>query len=274
MVNFNDTTAINSEIIGKINCNFSGIKGKIKLGIFENVNLKQNPSDLCVLPNGNLLFANYKSMSITVYDSNLNFIKTVEKISSSYSIEPFSIVTNNFDKIYICENNHVAMTDFNFNLIKKYGSNKMELEDPRYILFHEGFLYVCDCSSMRIQKLNSDLILTTTFYLKIKPRQIQIIDKIACIIPLHDGLYFYDLNNFELKIQYDHNNGFIFVKDDIFYQFHKETMKIDCFDKYGQFIESIDLKLNHNTDYTGYFVAGIFHDKLIIQSISKQIFVA
>ena len=274
MIKFNDTTTINTELIGTVNCNFSGIKGKLKLGIFENVNLKHNPSDLCVLPNGNLLFANYKSMSIAMYDSNLNFIKNIDRISNSFSTEPFSIATNNFDKIYICETNHVVMTDFSFNLIKKFGSNKTELEDPRYILFHDSFLYVCDCSCMRIQKLNSDLILTSTFYLNIKPRQIQIIDKIACIRPLHDGLYFYDLKNFELKIKYDHHNGFIFVNQDTFYQFHKETMKIDCFDKYGEFAETVNLKLNHDTDYTGYFVAGVFHDKFVIQSINKQIFIA
>ena len=243
------------------------------MGMFESKNIKYNPSDLCTLPNGNLIFANYKSLNMTVHDLNFNLLKTIDKLSNSYMIEPFSIATNNFDKIYICEYNFIVMTDLDFNFIKKYGSNTTELEDPRYILFHNDYLYVCDCSSMRVQKLNSDLVLKATYFLSIKPRQIQIIDKTACVRPLHDGLYFYDLLSFELKIKYDQANGFILINDNLFFQYHKESMKIDCFDESGYFVETINLKLNHNTDYVGYFIAGIFHGHFIFQSIDKKIFI-
>jgi hypothetical protein len=267
---FNDTP-VSSDLIGTLSCNFKGIRGKMKLGIYESMNIGFNPSDMCQLPNGNIIFANYKRNNMSVFDTNINFVKNIDKLTNHYNIEPFSITTNNVDKIYICEYNYVTMTDLGFNYQKKFGTSKIELEDPRYILFHDEFLYVCDCSSMRIQKLSAELTLKATFLLDIKPRQMKIIDKIACIRSLHDGLYFYDLVNFQLKMKYGQTNGFILIHDYLFFQFRRETMEMDCFDKNGVWIESINLKLMRDVDFEGYFIAGFFNGKFILQSSYKKI---
>ena len=124
---------------------------------------------------------------------------------------------------------------------------------------------------MRIQKLNSDLELKATFLLETKPRQIKIIERLACIRSLHDGLYFYDLVNFELKFKYGQTSGFIFVHDNMFFQFNNETMDIDLFDKDALHIEKIYLKLHRDCDFEGYFVAGFVNEKFICQWNHKKI---
>ena len=75
--------------IGKIktntNCiqriNNINVANRIREGRYKLIYLNVEPFDLCVLPNGNILCADFREHNISVYDKHLKLIKKVELYS-------------------------------------------------------------------------------------------------------------------------------------------------------------------------------------------------
>jgi hypothetical protein len=65
---------------------------RIKTGDYKQTTTKVRPSDISVLSNGFILTANCKDMNLTVYDTNVKAVKTIDKISYQ-PFKPISIAT-------------------------------------------------------------------------------------------------------------------------------------------------------------------------------------
>ena len=210
------------------------------------VDLKDDPIDFCILPNENILFANYfSSKDLTLYDQNFIFIKNITKIND-YEIRPFSLETNKKDRIYInnfCKT--IIMTDLDFNYLNEFGSNANEIIGAFFMLFHNQILYICDIKDKFIIKLDSyTLQLKSKIYLDIKPAQIQIINNLASIT-CGNSIYFYDIIDFNLKHKYD-KSAQTTVLDHKFLCIVSNQLSINTFifNKYGNINESITF--NHS----------------------------
>ena len=77
---------IDGNLIGELNSlnkDYSKqIIQRIKENQFERLDVIKSPLDLCVLPNGNLLLANFDSSNLLVYDQNMKHVKTVDTINN------------------------------------------------------------------------------------------------------------------------------------------------------------------------------------------------
>jgi hypothetical protein len=214
------------------------LKGRLKLRKFQSVDLEYELTDFCVLPNDKLVTANYYNNSLCIYDENFILIENITTINNS-KIEPFSVTTNNIDRIYICDDTNILMTDLEFKFVSKF-SDEVELKNPHYILFYNEFLYVCYLDNNCIVKFHFDLKINTKYYLEIKPYQMTIINNLACVVPSKDQefFYFYDLVDFRVKYKYPRRK-FTIIYDNNFFALNEE--KIDSYDKTGTLLDSISL---------------------------------
>ena len=265
-----ESESISVDQIGTIACNFTGIQGRVKLGNYKIIELRDDPNDLCILPNGNLLFSNYfTSKQLSVYDDNFVFIKNVSKINEK-EINPFSVETNNKDKIYINNWTKIFMTDLDFNYLSEYGSNTNDLNGPCFMLFYDESLYVCDMDNKSILKLNSDLKPQSRIHLNIKPIQIQVIGRLACIIPENkdEFFYFYDLHDLNLKHKYNRCVNSIAYENRFFCI---NGILIDCFNKDGSYADSIRFNVAFNFSTCPFM--KIKNSKLLYHRCDKKLFI-
>ena len=199
------------------------------------IDLNEDPSDLCVLPNGNFVMTQFNSTNdiLSVYDKNFNFIERIHKLNDEY-IHAFSIVTNELDRIYINNLDKIISTDLEFNYLFEFNSKENQLNTLCYMLFNNESLYICDCNDKCIIIFNSDLKLQTKRYLDIKPVQMQILNSVSCIVPNPDDpfLYFYDLINFTLKLKVDRCSNII-VHENKFFGINGTIIKV--FDNRGNY---------------------------------------
>lgn len=259
------------ECIGTLDCNFNGLQGNIRSGIYETIDLVEDSNDFCILPNDNFLLTNFfTTKTLRVYDENFVFIKNVTKINN-IDIFPFSVETNKINRIYINDyGRHIIMTDLNFNYLGHYGPDK--LKTAYYMLFHKNLLYICDYGDQCIVVLDSILNLRLKYYLDIKPIQIQILNNLACVVPQKEDnfMYFYDLDNFTVKYKYDKCPRIV-VHQDKFYCLKESQIK--CYDKTGLLTDTIFLGRVKGCNNSDTPFMKIKEDKLFIKRFESQLFV-
>ena len=201
--------ALSKNIIGKISCNFSNLKDKIKIGAFKSVSLNVKPFEICTLPNGHLISVNSEPKCITVYDMKKDFelVKRFDKIGA-LEIGDFHVTTNNLDKIYFSDSkkHRIFLTNFNFNILKEFGSkgiNADEFDTPQGLCFYNNFVYLCDSKNKRIVMLDENLSTSRVFCkLDFIPWQIKISFFSACIKEMDtDRVFFF--NMYAQSLEYD-----------------------------------------------------------------------
>lgn len=255
--------------MGKIDINFKNLTNLLKTSNYKKLNLKIKPKDLCVLSNKYLLAANYDSNNLTMYDTEFNLVKTINRINNR-EIQPGYITSNKIDKIYICERHHnrIVMTDFDFNFIRQIGSkgvNNDQFNFPCGILYDNNSVYVCDSKNKRLQKFDSDLGFQKSYSLDFEPWKLRITNSVACIVQNKYGyIYFYDLNSFQLLTKHRGSNSAILGLDYCFYQLRWKLNKICCYNSHGNFIDEIHVKLEDDIKFDGFEILCYFNEKFLI----------
>ncbi len=243
----------------------------IKTGLYRIVTIDSHPTDVCVLSDQQLLVADYIDEHLAIYDSDFKLIRKIREINES-SIKPLSLATNRIDKIYVLDykNEKILSTDYNFKLLGFIQNTS--LCNPDGMFYYQNFLYICDITGKSIKKFDANLVLEDELRLDFKPLNIQIANSnLACIRPYElDGIYFYDIEKFCLKLKYNHSNGSIgVIKHENFYKFVFLKKKLYCFNKNGDFCESIVLDIDSDDElieFEGTECVLDFHGNFIITS--------
>jgi hypothetical protein len=145
------------------------------------------------LPNKQLLFLNYASISIR--DENFNLVKIIDFLNGD-EIKPldFAYMKNMF---YMTDEQNNCIYKFNLNLTKvescgSFGTDIYEFHSPIGLCFIKNNLYVCDKFNKRIQIFDVDLNFVATWALDYAPFLIRA--SYSSIVVLgSSGLFFYDL---------------------------------------------------------------------------------
>ena len=230
------------------------------------------PYDLCVLPNDLLLVADLLNQKLYLYAKNFKLINIIDKINNDV-IQPISVTTNSIDEIYLLDlykddSYRIYKFDFEFKqfttLICNNGSGIVQLNGPRCIRSHKGYLYVCDTNNKRIQKYASNFQFKSTFTLNMTPIKMQIIDNTACVRD-YNTICFYDLETFEIRYKHDRRGyGLIGQINSYFYEYYHKRMF--CYDSDGSRLEEIavgDFE-GQLTDFGYYCGICYFSRKLIL----------
>ena len=217
---------------------------------YELIELLDVSYDMCALPNGNFIFANYLSKNLCIYDANYLYIKYIDKISNQV-IKPFNVVTNNKNRIYINNDNRdIIMTDLDFN----YLDRTKQLKNLSQLIFHEELLYVCERSNNSIAKLNQDLELKARIYIDCVPEKMEILSNLACILT-NDSVLFYD--TVQLCIKYTYNKcSSVIVYENNFFSLDEDRQNIHCYNHDGVLIDS--MRLNFRNDLPRCFNSSVF----------------
>ena len=220
------------------------ILNRLKTGDYRQTTTKVRPSDICVLSNGYILAANCKDLNLTLYDSNIKAVKTIDKISYQ-SFKPISIASKG-DKIYICDigSHRIIRTDLEFRRTALFGSQgfgSSHLNHPHGICFHKQHLFVCDAFNNRIQRLSSRLSFEQSYILDYEPWQIRIANNIACVRGLNvTSIFFYDISvDMTLKFEFTGHNGIIGNIGSCFYEYYAVNAKIYFYDDKGELYEEV-----------------------------------
>ena len=244
----------------------------------ESFDLEMRPIDIAVLPNDQIISANYIDYSIAVYDQNFNLLKKIDKINGKY-FSPIAVQVNSNDKlIYICDyaKHRILMTDVDFNLIKSVGSNGAKIDEfnnPFDICYNNESLYICDHYNERIQIYSKDLEFIKSIQLEYKPWKVKASNSIICVEKnTGHGVYFYSLTNCELIKSYESQiTGRISQFNLFFYVFNHQANEFFCYDENGILKEELTL-----TGVDGIFTNvwdGAFienNGKLLIQSYTTK----
>ena len=234
------------------------------------INLDYEPSDLCSLPNAQLLVASQESNNLKLFDSNFNLIKTIDRIMDE-QFTPISVATNGKNAIYIAEKscNKIIKTDMDFNFIKNLGTTGAgndELNDPSAIIYHENLLYVCDSENQRIKRLNEDLVFQESYALSFKPVKMSVIQDTMCVRPKNDFsfLAFYNLKPFSFKIKVSDRIGNICGLNSWFYEYKHSSNKLRCFDINGGLVDEKILKFFECNSVPCFEIIHYFNSRFLI----------
>lgn len=216
----------------------SDLKKLLKDGNIRTIDLNYRPSSICALPNGNLLSCS-NSDYLQLYDKDLRLIDTISNVAK-YAL---CVATNNRDRIYIpnrgIDANQIVVTDLDLNKIKI--SNPGSVNNPHGLSFYNGYIYVCDYSNKRIQKLTEELAFVQFYQLDFNPTQIKVHNDLACVRPYNlNFICFYEIENFTLKQKYENHGGTISEINGIFYEYNHSNKKIYCYDRNGELKEEIE----------------------------------
>ena len=240
-----------ARLVGEIEYSFSNkslftkmnIINRLKTGKSTVVNIDHRSTDSCLIYDQNyILTANYRDNSLTLYDKNLRLFQKIDDFSG-FTINPFSITTNNLDRIYVSDrdNHRIFMFDYKFKMhgvVGTRGSTNYQFEYPRGITYAANSLYICDWINKRVQKYSAGLLFKASYRLDYNPIQIKAAGNTVCVRSEKTSLYFYDLDRFQLKHKYDHN-GSIYSIDSNFYEYFHDTNKFYCYDDNGEMIEEL-----------------------------------
>jgi hypothetical protein len=239
----------------------------------------------------------FNNHHLVVYDKNLVIcnIKTLEK-------QPNSVATNFEDKIFMfLTDNSVLMTDLELNIIQSIFLNEsIELSVYRnYIYFHNHLIYICQKNENSIARLSykNGLKLHSRIYFDFSPKEIQIVDNVACVSFIdalgREYLNFYDLTSFHLidsnlypktlfaksstdgKLSLKDNHEEILsicTQDSMFFVLFKGGKKIDCFSKKGKKCDSINLNAN-KTSKTESFLRSYQKNFILMHVFENDLFV-
>jgi hypothetical protein len=170
----------------------------------ERIQLKNDPYQIEVLPNGNII--TILSGEIDIYDSNFTHISTI--VTEQITLCSGLAISNK--NIYISDNCHsrIAMTDFEFrkfNFVGKYGTKIAMFKGPSGICFKNDFLYVCDSFNRRIQIFKADLDFECSIDLGYMPWEIRASNTSLCIASQFSAdIEFYDIKSHVLNYRYQH----------------------------------------------------------------------
>ncbi len=264
---------------------FDDIKTVFETFDLEVVDMVTNPNDICVLQTGNLLMANTTQKNLTLFDKNLNLIKTIDKFDD-INFSPSRIACNDIDRIYVIDHSiyQVLMLDLNLKKIKGVGSKgntAKQFDLPNGIAYFSNKIYVCDTNNKRLQILTADLEFINSISLEYQPWLIKISKEAACISRYDKGgIFFYDLEKFTLNNQYDfHGHGRISLIHSNFYESCHSNSKIYCYDSKGLLTEEIDvskykLYLTASADgalavYGGNLIFTSYNQKKLVKLLKK-----
>lgn len=243
---------------------------KLKEREFDIIDINTRPYEITVLPNGYLVAANNDNGQLTLYDSNFNLVKSIDKISNQ-AISPWSITHDEKNKIYI--SNYacrcIISTDLDFNFIK---SQKIEWR-PYGICYKNQIVYVCDFNNYNLHKYSSELVLLQTIKLEIKPWTIKILNDTACINYFGTSeLHFYDLDTFSFKAKYIHGPSRQAVFNSLFYEFERNSQKIYCYDDEGNLLRELEIDKIFNEFFKNGLdgCIALFNDYVVVSSHSQK----
>jgi hypothetical protein len=208
-------------------------------------------ADLCVLPNDQLLAANYGN--VVIYDENFKEIKTISEINNK-PICSTSVTINELNQIYICDfiaktdKSQVILTDLDFKPIKAFSSDGYFT----CICYKNGFLYICDKENKQIIILDKILNKVENIKLDYEPLSIVVSDETICVSCLSmqlpqvrcnfTNLSFYDSKSFVLKAQHRARGNYIMMEiNSFFYALNPKQMAIRSFSYDGIFMEIYNL---------------------------------
>lgn len=249
---------------------------KVKNAQFEIVTTTTHSYEICVLPNGYLLSANYSANNLTLYDENLKLIKTIDKINQK-TFQPSGIISNENDRVYISNylNGSLIMTDLDFNEVKTYGSHgsgPSQFQSPHGICYANNRVYVCDYINKRLHELKSwNLEFVKFIPVDYSPWKIkQMNNLVAVTCGSASGVYFYDLDTFKLKHKYNHKNCKVFPICKNFYSFDVTLKRLYCFDSDGNLTEDFQLGREYE-GLTDWYDGCVVHygDSIVISFYSK-----
>lgn len=263
---------INSNIVGKFVLNDKlcdiYIREIFQSPNFKSQDLRSTTSNICIFPNRRLLFCNYEIQDLTLFDENLNFIKSINLIDNK-KFKCAIAVTNAKDRVYIANdtNNEIILTDLEFNKIKSFDllqsiQAREKLVFIRGLCYVNECLYVSDYQNKCIQKLNSNLEFISVHHLDYNPWKIEVSNQVICVQSYI--IEFYDVNTFDLKHKYEGHNGSIAKFNSHFYEYYHKKGKLFCYDKNGYLNETIVMNRQFNNLFVnsmgsfGYFCGKFF----------------
>lgn len=236
-------------------------------------NVRSKIFDMCTLPNGFLVTASYTDGCLEVFDKKFALIKTITKIDN-VSLKPNGLATDSKRHVFICDSDkhQVTMTDLDFNKIKAfgyYGIQSNQLKHPSAICYYKKHLYICDSTNQRIQKLNQNLELVTSYLFEFWPHKIKIHNDIAGVVPsnISSQLHFYYVDTFILKYKYIGHGGLLSQIGGSFYEYNSQAEKIFCYNDEGVLDEELpiirsDKKIDQGLLCGGFFVQ--FDNKIVM----------
>ena len=249
----------------------SDVKFKLKRkSLLNEIEIFDEPWDLCPIYNDYLLTANYFQSSLSLYDKNFELIRVLDAIDN-LSFKSLSIATNDqINRLYISDffNNRVIMTNYEFQLVSvfgEYGKNFRQFNGPSGICCYEESVFICDYYNERVQQLTSTLKYENTFILYLTPFYIKISDSIAAIkSDDEDLLFFYQLPHFSLRSKYEQSAGAIFLFDQKFYQFDYLSLKIVCYDENGDLNEEFKINEYEDVDFDDWTCVVQIKERIVI----------
>lgn len=240
-----DETLIGAIYIGvsKLEITNEEIFNRIKQGTKNIIDIDASITDFCTLQNNVLAAVDCSQRSIILFDGEFKQIKKIDNIDNK-EISPLFITTNNSSRLYISEylNSRVLVTDLNLNKIRHFDGkiDNIQLNNPFGICFHKNIVYLCDLLNSRIVKFTQDLDVICAHKIEIKPQQIKIVNKTACVRAWNDdqSIYFYHLDDFKtvkFKCQIEsailselNSNIFIYSsKKSVFYCYDQNDTEIN-----------------------------------------------
>lgn len=248
----------------------------------EIIDVNGEPSDICCLPNGLVILAEFKNNVCTIYDQDFNFIKEINKIDNM-DFKPYRLATNDVDCIYITDSvsHSVIMTDFNLKKINSFKElPQSEFRErrknilPTGICFDTDYVYVCNDTNHSLIKLTSKLEFVELIKLGYNPWQVKTNKEILCIKSTSiNEIYFYDKKTFELIQKYSHGYGRVSEINSYFYDMIKLGDELKIFDSNGLLIKSIDLSncINFNIGSRDWYITFLNSRILISSYFSTQI---
>lgn len=220
------------------------------------------------LPNGNLALFSWETGQVMIMNKEFKVIEVIEELNGK-TFNPMSVCTNGKDRIYMGDyyNRQIIMTDFNFNFIKYSNILSTDLSSyPRGLCFNDNFIYVCDQSTNRIHRFDSELETHHSFAIDIKPKQIKISGNIACVSSLSTYVCFYDTKTFNLIEKYIGHGGNIFELNGNFYEYSNKQKILFIYDENGIIIEEIKNLEISNFIKDDSFHGIVYHNGKIIFS--------
>ena len=206
---------------------------------YQIINLYHSPSLIYSLPNENLVVASNESKNLSIYNSDFDLIKTIDKINNKI-FSPNCLISNGKTFIYILDSpiHQIIQTDLNFTYLNHFGgrgSTNQLLDKPSSIAYYENSIYICDRKNKRIQRLNEDLNFQKTYPLNYEPCSIKIINNVACVNS-NAFAVLYHLNPFSFKIKINNVISKICTNLSWFYIFNKPDKCIECYDINGTLV--------------------------------------
>ena len=206
------------------------------------------PSYIDVLPNNQIIFANYANRSLTVHDKNFRVVKTIQKIKEEHFSPTAIQVNSKHNNIYICDslNCRILMIDTNFHFIKSVGSKGTEVNqfnEPLDIFYKNESLYISDKQNKRVQIYSESLDFVKSIKLDYKPWSIKATNSIICVGNQNlKQICFYNFNDFSFIRSFKHGLNRVSQIDSFFYEFDHQNKLVYCYDENAILKEKITLK--------------------------------